>query len=64
MSYNMTGSCACVDVYNSDGLIGKYHVPVASAGVVWEAFEIRNKTLLPINSYFYAVDDDTLWKTK
>ena len=64
MSYNMTGSCAYVDVYNSDGLLGKFHVPVASAGVVWEAFEIHNKTLLPINSYFYAVDDDTLWKTK
>ncbi len=64
MSYNMTGSCAYVDVYNSDGLIGKFHVPVASAGVVWEAFEIRNNKLLPINSYFYAVDDDALWKTK
>ena len=64
MSYNMTGSCAYVDVYSAEGLIGKFHVPVASAGVVWEAFEIRNKELLPINSYFYAVDDDTLWKTK
>ncbi len=64
MSYNMTGSCAYVDVYSPEGLIGKYHVPVASAGVVWEAFEIRNNMLLPINSYFYAVDDDTLWKTK
>ena len=64
MSYNMTNSCAFVDVYSAEGLIGKFHVPVASAGVVWEAFEIRNKTLLPINSYFYAVDEDTLWKTK
>ncbi len=64
MSYNMTGSNAYVDVYSPEGLIGKFHVPVASAGVVWEAYEIRNKTLLPINSYFYAVDDDTLWKTK
>lgn len=64
MSYNMTGSCAYADVYNSDGLIGKFHVPVASAGVVWEAFEIHNKKLLPVNAYFYAVEDDTLWKTK
>lgn len=64
MSYNMTGSNAYVDVYSAEGLIGKFHVPMASAGVVWEAFEIRNNTLLPINSYFYAVDDDTLWKTK
>ena len=64
MSYKMTGSCAYADVYNSDGLIGKFHVPVASAGVIWEAFEIRNKTLLPVNSYFYAVENDTLWKTK
>ena len=64
MSYNMTGSSAYVDVYDPEGLIGKFHVPVASAGVVWEAFEIRNKTLLPVNSYFYAVDDDPLWKTK
>ncbi len=64
MSYNMTGSCAYADVYNSDGLIGKFHVPVASAGVVWEAFEIHDNRLLPVNSYFYAVEDDTLWKTK
>ncbi len=64
MSYNMTGSCAYVDVYDSNGLIGKFHVPVASAGVVWEAFEIHNRSLLPVNSYFYAVENDTLWKTK
>ncbi len=64
MSYNMTGSGACVDVYTSEGLIGKYHVPVANAGVIWESFEIRNKTLLPVNSYYYSVEDDDLWKTK
>jgi len=64
MSYNMTGSCAYADVYNSDGLVANFHVPVASSGVVWEAFEIRNKKVLPVNSYFYAVDDDSLWKTK
>ena len=64
MSYNMTGSCAYVDVYDSDGLMAKYHVPVASAGIAWEAFEIHNKTLLPVNSYFYSIENDTLWKTK
>ena len=64
MSYNMTGSNACVDVYNSDGLAGKFHVPVASAGVVWEAFEIHNRSVLPVNSYYYSVEDDSLWKTK
>ncbi|MBQ8667613.1 MAG: hypothetical protein IJ526_12220, partial [Lachnospiraceae bacterium] len=64
MSYNMTGSGACVDVYTSEGLIGKYHVPVANAGVIWETFEIRNKTLFPVNSYYYSVEDDDLWKTK
>ena len=64
MAYNMTTSSAYVDVYDADGLVGKFHVPVASAGVVWEAFEIRNKTVLPVNSYFYAVDEDPLWKTK
>ncbi len=64
MSYNMTGSNAYVDVYNSDGLVGKFHVPVASAGVVWEAFEIHNRNVLPVNSYYYSVEDDSLWKTK
>ncbi len=64
MSYKMTGSCACVDVYNSEGLIEKFHVPAASAGVVWEAYEIHNNKILPVNSYFYEVEDDTLWKTK
>ncbi|MCR5673787.1 MAG: hypothetical protein K6F87_08760 [Lachnospiraceae bacterium] len=64
MSYNMTGSCAYVDVYNSDGLMAKLHVPVASAGIAWEAFEIHNNKLLPVNSYFYSIENDTLWKTK
>ncbi|MCR5687356.1 MAG: hypothetical protein K6G58_04980 [Lachnospiraceae bacterium] len=64
MSYNMTGSSAYVDVYDSDGLLGKFHVPAASSGVIWEAAEIRNRTLLPVNSYFYAVENDTLWKTR
>ena len=64
MSYNMTGSCAYVDVYNADGLVANFHVPVASAGVVWEVFEIHDNIILPVNSYYYAVDDDDLWKTK
>ena len=64
MSYNMTGSCAYVDVYNSEGLIGKLHVPMACAGVIWEAFEIHNNVLLPVNSYYYSIEDDDLWKTK
>ncbi len=64
MAYKMTASVAYADVYNSDGLIAKFHVPVASAGVVWEAFEIRDKKVLPVNAYYYAVEDDTLWKTK
>ncbi|MCR5301290.1 MAG: carboxypeptidase-like regulatory domain-containing protein [Lachnospiraceae bacterium] len=64
MSYNMTGSCVYVDVYDSEGHIGKYHVPLASAGVIWEAVEIHNRTLLPVNSYYYAIEDDPLWKTK
>ncbi len=64
MAYNMTGSCAYAQVYDSNGLQGNFHVPAASAGVVWEAFEIRNKSILPINSYYYAVEDDALWKTR
>ena len=64
MSYNMTGSGACVDIYSSEGQIGKLHVPMASAGVVWEAFEIRNNILLPVNSYYYSIEDDPVWKTK
>lgn len=64
MSNNMAGSNACVDVYSGEGLIGKYHVPVASLGVVWEAFEIHNKTLLPVNAYYYSVEDEDLWKVK
>ena len=64
MAYNMTSSAAEVDIYDSEGMIGKYHVPAASAGVVWEAFEIHNRKILPVNSYYYAVDDDALWKSK
>ena len=64
LSYNMTGSKAMVTVYGSEGYIASYHVPVASAGIVWEPFEIFNNKLLPINNYFYSIEDELLWKSK
>lgn len=64
MSYNMTNSGAVVTVYDSNGYLGRYHVPVANAGICWEALEVHNKMILPINTYYYTSDGDELWLRK
>lgn len=64
LAYSLTGSNAVVAVYDSGGLISDMHVPVGCAGICWEAYEIRNQQVLPINSYFYTIDDSSLWTTK
>lgn len=64
LSYNMTSSNAYVDLYTSEGQMAHFHVPVASAGVIWEAAEVHNGKILPVNSYFYAIENNPLWTTK
>lgn len=64
LSYNMTSSNAYVDIYTSEGQVAHLHVPVASAGVIWEAAEVHNGKVLPVNSYFYSIEDSPLWTAK
>lgn len=63
-SYNMTKSSALVTVYNCDGVVGCFHVPVASAGIIWEPFEIYNGSILSINNYYHVVEDNPIWMKK
>ena len=60
-STNMSFSNATVDVYTADGLAHTFHVPSSRAGVIWEVFEIRNKTIVPIQRYYDNIDNKTWW---
>ena len=64
LSYNMSSSNACVTIYNSDGMVASYHVPLAHSGYAWNAFKIRNRSVLPVNRYYYTLEQDTYWTSK
>lgn len=64
LSYNMSSSNATVSVYNSDGLVSSYHVPIAHGGVVWDVFRIHNLHVLPVNQYYYTIEPDSYWTSK
>lgn len=64
LSYNMSSSNACVAVYDSDGMVASYHVPIAHSGFAWNAFKIRNKQVLPVNRYYYTLEEGTYWTQK
>lgn len=60
-SLNMSNSGATVNVYTRDGLIGTFHVPTNTEGVIWEVFEIRNGRITTIQRYYNNVTDKTWW---
>ena len=60
-SYEMSMSGATVNVYSTNGLVGTYHVPTNTSGVIWEVFEIRNGILSPIQRYYNNVSDKEWW---
>jgi len=64
MSYKLSQSGAKMYVYDSEGLEATYSVPAAHAGVVWRAFEIRNKKVLPVNGYYAYIVDDSVFRKK
>jgi len=64
LSYKLTASSAQVYVYSPDGQIASMHVPVASAGIVWEPCEIYSGQVLPVNNYYYMLEDNSLWNQK
>ena len=63
-SGNMTGSGARVYVYNNEGLMELYNVPVGHLGVVWEPLMIRSGRVIPVNNYYNVIEPDTYWTTK
>ncbi len=64
LSYSMSTSNAVVAVYDANGLLASYHVPMAHCGVIWRVFEIRNHKLLPINDYFNIIESNSYWTSK
>ena len=64
LSYNMSSSNANVTIYNFEGIVASYHVPVGHSGVVWEAFKMRNYRVLPVNRYYYAIEPNSYWDNK
>lgn len=62
MTYEMSTSNAQIKVYNKDGLVASYQVPVNHAGVVWEVFEINGLDILPINNYYYEVGKEVFFQ--
>ncbi|WP_312496770.1 hypothetical protein [Anaerosporobacter sp.] len=63
-SEEMSYSSATVGVYSADGLVQTFHVPTNRPGVIWEVFEIRNKTIVPIQRYYNNLDNKTWWNNE
>lgn len=63
-SYDMSYSQATVNVYSSNGLVGTFHVPTNTPGVIWEVFEIRNGKLTPIQRYYDNVTNKDWWHSE
>lgn len=63
-SMELSYSGATVDVYSADGLVQTFHVPTNRPGVIWEVFEIRNKTIVPIQRYYNNLDNKTWWNNE
>lgn len=62
MTYEMSVSEAVVKVYNKDGLVASYQVPVNRAGVVWEVFEIDGTEIVPVNNYYFDVGKEIFFQ--
>lgn len=61
-SMEMSMSSATVRVYGKQGLIQTFYVPVNQKGVIWEVFEIRDGTVIPIQRYYDAIGNKTWWR--
>jgi hypothetical protein len=60
-SYDLSYSGAMVNVYTSNGLTATFTVPVNTPGVIWEVFEIRNGSIVPIQRYYSNISDKSWW---
>ena len=62
-SRELSYSGATVSVYTQAGLAERFYVPVQKNGVIWEVFEIRNKSVIPIQRYYSNIDAKPWWNT-
>lgn len=62
-SEEMSRSDALVQIYTEDGLMYSFPVPAGTEGVIWEVFEIRNRTIIPIHRYYSGISDKPWWNT-
>lgn len=60
-SFEMSDSGAMVNVYTSNGLTATFMVPANTAGAIWEVFEIRNGSIVPIQRYYSNIEDKSWW---
>ncbi|MDO5417939.1 MAG: carboxypeptidase regulatory-like domain-containing protein, partial [Lachnospiraceae bacterium] len=60
-SFEMSNSGAMVNVYTSNGLTATFTVPANTSGVIWEVFELRNGSIVPIQRYYSNIDDKSWW---
>lgn len=48
-------------LYNSDGFVAEYTVPVGQNGVVWEVAEINGRTVTPANRMYREISGESWW---
>jgi len=58
LTNDMSLSEAQVKLYNKNGLVGSFQVPVGHSGVVWEVFEIKGSEIIPSNNYYFETGKD------
>lgn len=54
-------SFATVQVFSENGLISSIQVKPGDDSLIWEVFEIRNRSMSHINRYYAGVTDDPWW---
>ncbi|MCR4891484.1 MAG: carboxypeptidase-like regulatory domain-containing protein [Lachnospiraceae bacterium] len=62
MTYEMSLSGATLKVYNRDGLQASFQVPLAAAGVVWEAFSVEGGKIIPVDNYYMDVGKEIFFE--
>jgi hypothetical protein len=63
-SDSLTDSGARLFLYGAEGYICTLDVPVGHLGVVWEPFTIRKGSVIPMNNYYNAFEQDSYWTSK
>jgi hypothetical protein len=60
----MTVSGARVYIYSNEGMTASFDVPLGHLGVLWEPFNIRKGSVIPVNHYYNAIETDSYWTVK